>query len=340
MQNILVVEDSLVMQTMISDSFENAGFKVIRVSTFSQVMEAVEDNNNNFFLAILDLNLPDTQEDEIVTYMLEQNIKSIVYSGSYDYKKVEQLMSKPIVDYVIKNSDKDIEYIVGLAQKLEKYKDMNLLLVDDSNVTLSILEEYIKPLGFNIFTAKNGKDAITIVDKEDISIVITDYYMPEMDGFELTKALRSKHSKGNLVIISITSADSIEVSTKMIKYGANSFLRKPYSKDELNTVVNNQMSTLFHVKEKLKYQKDLTKLIKQIKVNNLQNNLNREQEHKENIKRLEQVNCENKRLQSIIKKQKTDYDYLVEKVKISTEKSQIKETFYKANTIDNYLKKA
>jgi len=337
MKNILVVEDSLVMQTMLSESLSNAGFNVKKASSFSQVLELFENTDNSFFLAILDLNLPDTQEDEIVSYMLEKNIKSIVYSGSYDYKKVEELMSKPIVDYVIKNSDKDIEYIASLAKKLTHYEDLNLLLVDDSNVTLAILEEYIKPLGFNIFTAKNGQDAINIVGKQNISIVITDYYMPEMDGFELTKRLRSKYSKAELVIISITSADSIEVSTKMIKYGANSFLRKPYSKDELNTVVNNQMSTLFHIKDKLKYQKDLTKLIKQIKVNNLQNNLSKDQENKDNIKKLENANSEIKRLQSVIKKQKIDYDYLCEKIKIDKEKSKVKETPYKTHTIDDYL---
>ncbi len=337
MENILVVEDSLVMQAMLSESLENSGFNVTKVATFAQVKQTVENKDNNFFLAILDLNLPDTKDDEIVTYMLEQNIKSIVYSGSYDYKKLEHLMSKPIVDYVIKNSDKDIEYIVGLAQKLEKYKDLNLLLVDDSNVTLAMLEEFIKPLGFNIFTACNGKDAIDIVAKEDISIVITDYYMPEMDGFELTKQLRSKYKKADLVIISLTSADSIEVSTKMIKYGANSFLRKPYSKDELNTVVNNQMSTLFHIKEKLKYQKELTKLIKQIKVNNLQNNLTTQQDNKNNIDKLEKANSENERLQVIIKKQKTDYDYLLERIKITQNKSQVKQKAYAGQSINDYI---
>ena len=143
-----------------------------------------------------------------------------------------------------------------------------------------------------------------------------------MDGFELTTQLRSKYSKGDLVIISITSADSIEVSTKMIKYGANSFLRKPYSKDELSTVINNQMSTLFHIKEKLKYQKDLTRLIKQIKVNNLQNNISKDQASKDNIKKLENANCEIERLQSIIKKQKIE----LEEAKLELEKKELELT--------------
>ena len=105
MLDILVVEDSLVMQAMLSDALKDAGFNVTTASTFAQAKEAINLNENGFFLTTLDIGLPDTKGDEIVTYMIERSIPSIVYSGSYDYDKVEQFMSKPIIDYVIKNSD-------------------------------------------------------------------------------------------------------------------------------------------------------------------------------------------------------------------------------------------
>jgi len=270
MLNILVVEDSKLIQHMIQKALSSADFNVLVATTFEEARNITE-SNKDIFLAILDLTLPDTKDDEIVDFMLDIEIPSIVYSGSYDYSKVEQLMSKPIIDYVIKNSDNDIEYIVDLAKKLERYRGLNALIVDDSNVTLTMLKDYIQPLGFNILTAKNGQEALEIAEENPISLMITDYNMPVMDGFELVQKIRKKYKKEDLKIISVTSSDSIEISTKMLKFGANAFLRKPYSKDELNSIINNLIASLFSEKENIQYRKDLTNLIRQIKIDNLEN---------------------------------------------------------------------
>lgn len=316
MLDVLVVEDSLVMQAMLSDALKDAGFNVTTASTFSQAKEAINLNENGFFLTTLDIGLPDTKGDEIVTYMIERSIPSIVYSGSYDYDKVEEFMSKPIIDYVIKNSDNDIEYIVKLAKKLEKYKDINLLIVDDCKTTLAMLRDYLSPLGFNLYTAEDGVKALQVIEERNISVMVTDYFMPNMDGFELVQNVRKKYNKNDLIIISTTSDDSIEISTKMLKYGANSFLRKPYSKDELNSVLNNQMSALFDHQDKNKYQKDLTQLIKKIKVDNLKNNVTSLQENKINRDKLEKALLDNQRLYSIINKLKSENEILSESLQL------------------------
>jgi len=321
MLDVLVVEDSLVMQTMLRDALQESGFNVTTASSFAQAKDAVE-LKKDFFLSILDLNLPDSKDDDIVNYMLEKAISSVVYSGSYDYSKVEQIMSKPIVDYVIKNSDNDISYIVKLAKKMEKYRDINLLIVDDSKVTRTMLEEYIKPLGFSIYTAENGSEALDIIEKVNISIMITDYEMPVMNGFELIQKVRMNNDKDDLIVISITSVDSIEVSTKMLKYGANSFLRKPFSKDELNTVLNNQMSAMFNVQDKIKYEKNLTKLIKKIKVDNLKNNFNSLHENREYRDKLEKMLIQNQKLYKIINKLKSENEFLIEKIELFKNKIQ------------------
>ena len=66
----------------------------------------------------------------------------------------------------------------------------------------------------------------------DIKILITDYNMPRMDGFELVKTIRGKYEKTDLVIIGLSSDEDGSLSARFIKNGANDFLRKPFNHEE------------------------------------------------------------------------------------------------------------
>jgi PleD family two-component response regulator len=76
-------------------------------------------------------------------------------------------------------------------------------------------------------------EALALLEEHpDIKIVITDYNMPEMDGFELTSQIRKTHSVGQLSIIGISAHGGSVLSAKFLKKGANDFLIKPFSNEE------------------------------------------------------------------------------------------------------------
>ena len=101
-----------------------------------------------------------------------------------------------------------------------------------------------------VLQAANGKEALEIVDKanksEDtkISQVITDYAMPEMDGYELIMKLRKKWNKNVMGIIGFSAIDDRSLSAKFLKLGADDFIQKPFIYEEYITRVSQNLNNL------------------------------------------------------------------------------------------------
>ena len=70
-------------------------------------------------------------------------------------------------------------------------EQINVLVVDDEQDVLHTLESMLQELNFNPLTAQNGDKAMDIIEKNKIDVVLSDIYMPETDGFELLKNVRS-----------------------------------------------------------------------------------------------------------------------------------------------------
>lgn len=112
---------------------------------------------------------------------------------------------------------------------------MHVLLVDDNQVNLIVASRVLKNLNFKFSTAQNGMEALEQLAAIDITLVLMDIQMPVMDGLEATKAIRElqEPQKRNVPII-ILSADVMnEVNSKSLAAGANKYLSKPFSPDEL-----------------------------------------------------------------------------------------------------------
>lgn len=110
---------------------------------------------------------------------------------------------------------------------------MNILIIDDDFTTLVIAKKALIDQNHNIFTAENGIEALKIIRNEEIQIVISDWNMPEMNGLELCKYLRSQPSINHLYFIMMTTRDSYNDKVAAIEAGANEFLSKPIEPTEL-----------------------------------------------------------------------------------------------------------
>jgi len=83
----------------------------------------------------------------------------------------------------------------------------------------------------------------------DIKMLITDYNMPNMDGFSLVQSLRNRHKMTDLVIIGISSEGQESLSAKFIKNGANDFLRKPFNREEFQCRVMHNIQALEYIEQ-------------------------------------------------------------------------------------------
>ena len=116
---------------------------------------------------------------------------------------------------------------------------MKILVIDDDIAVLKYLRAILKHNGFNVLTADNGHKAFELLSKnQDVTIVITDIIMPEQEGIEIIRKIKSKHPHIKIVAISGGGKMSSE-SYLQLAYaaGANATLKKPFwDRELLNTL--------------------------------------------------------------------------------------------------------
>jgi len=101
-----------------------------------------------------------------------------------------------------------------------------IIIVEDDPMISEIYQKKFSDSGFEVFLAENGKKALGIVKKEKINIVLSDLVMPEMDGFELIKILRSGDYNLNIKIIVLSNLNQEDCRKKVTALGANGFIAK------------------------------------------------------------------------------------------------------------------
>jgi len=107
---------------------------------------------------------------------------------------------------------------------------MHILIVEDEKGIVDFLKQGLEEEGFTISTATNGKDGLEMALSLPIDLVLLDWMMPKMTGIEVCKAIR-KHK--NTPIIFLTAKDTVQETIEGLKTGANDYIKKPFSFDEL-----------------------------------------------------------------------------------------------------------
>lgn len=247
---ILLVEDAKFFRSVIKSQIENQlGFTVTCAETYQEACAILDERSDDFFLALLDLNLPDAPKGEIVDYVIDKSVPSIVFSGQFNEELRDHLMQQNIIDYVVKDSPASIEYVITTVKRLYNNQTVKVLLADDSKTARYQMHGLLSRYKFQILEAEDGLQALKILDENpDIMLVITDYNMPNLDGFELTKKIRTHYSKRELCIIGVSTYGNHALSAKFIKVGANDFITKPFLNEEFFCRVSQNVEMLEHIK--------------------------------------------------------------------------------------------
>lgn len=111
----------------------------------------------------------------------------------------------------------------------------SILIVDDSRDAIDLISRLLKNLNFKIYTSQSAIEASEILKNFPIDILITDLRMPEVDGMELLKF--TKENFKNTGVIMITGYPSIGGAVEAIQFGADEYLPKPFTKEELLKVI-------------------------------------------------------------------------------------------------------
>lgn len=114
-----------------------------------------------------------------------------------------------------------------------------ILAVDDEAIILDSFRKILVVAGYSIDTVEKGREALGLILKNEYDFVFTDLKMPEMDGLEVTKAV--KHLRPDIDVIVITGYASIDTAVETMKYGAMDYVQKPFTEDELIAFFNKSL---------------------------------------------------------------------------------------------------
>ena len=107
---------------------------------------------------------------------------------------------------------------------------MHILIVEDEKGIVDFLKQGLEEEGFVISYAINGKDGLNLAISLPIDLVLLDWMLPEMTGIEVCKGIRLHK---NIHIIFLTAKDTVQETVEGLKTGANDYIKKPFSFDEL-----------------------------------------------------------------------------------------------------------
>lgn len=249
MERVLIVEDNKMIAKVVTHIItRELGFECVVAHTMFEAKRILKQDNNDFLVAVLDLNLPDAPDGEVVDYVLELGLSVIVLTGSYSDTTREEFLKKPIVDYVVKESRYSYEYVSRIIGRLDRNRNIKALVVDDSLSARGFISSLLQHHNYQVVDAVDGQQALEVLaDNPDIRLVITDYNMPNMDGFQLTTAIRQEHDWESIAIIGLSAQGSGSLSAKFIKNGANDFLTKPFSHEEFYCRLMQNIEALEHI---------------------------------------------------------------------------------------------
>jgi len=124
----------------------------------------------------------------------------------------------------------------------ETHENARILVVDDSALTLEVIQRNLSAAGYDVYTSGSVDQAIDFLEQDSVDLVITDIKMPKISGLELLKYVKENLKSTEIMII--TGYPSIKGAVEAVKDGAEDYLVKPFTDEELLAAVVNMLEKL------------------------------------------------------------------------------------------------
>jgi CheY-like chemotaxis protein len=244
---------------------ELIGASDIRISSADSGGRALDLlRERRFDCVILDLKLPDVSGFDLLTEIQRdeklREIPIVVFTGrelTHEEEAELRRRAKSIVLKGVQSPERLLDetalflhrrigdlpeskqrMIEKLHDSDEPLRDRKVLVVDDDVRNIFALNSLLERHGMNVVTATNGQDAIKMLDQHtDVSLILTDVMMPEMDGYETMRRIREIPAFRTLPIIALTAKAMKGDREKCLQAGASDYVAKPVNTEQLLSLV-------------------------------------------------------------------------------------------------------
>ncbi|WEK19831.1 MAG: response regulator [Candidatus Pedobacter colombiensis] len=263
LNTVLVIEDQELQSAALTQQLTTKGVEVKQAFTGKEALALLDEYT--FDCIILDLKLPDISGFELLDIIKARpaysHIPVIINTAmELDQDKMAHIMryTEAMVLKSNKSNDRLIDEVSLFMNKLKQdgqapspliskhhtskasstmekvLRDKTILITDDDMRNIFALSSALQAYDLKIIIASNGREAIEkLEDSNHIDLVLMDIMMPEMDGYEAMRLIRSKKEFAKLPIIALTAKAMKNDKEKCIEAGANDYISKPVDMDKL-----------------------------------------------------------------------------------------------------------
>jgi CheY-like chemotaxis protein len=259
---LLIVEDNEIERRQILDSIGNGDVRATAAASGSEALDALKQQP--FDCVVVDLGLPDMPGLALIEAIKKdptlRDLPVIVYTGK-DLTPAEQEHLDVLVASVITKDARSMDRLLGetaiFLHRLEKdlrpdvkqaveqvrrsdeaLAQKKVLIVDDDVRNIFALTSMLEHWGMDVLRAENGREALEILRKTPgIDVVLMDIMMPEMDGYQTTRAIRELPQFRALPIIALTAKAMKDDRRKCLEAGASDYIAKPVQGEQLRSLM-------------------------------------------------------------------------------------------------------
>lgn len=241
-RRMLLIEDSRMFSTALKHGLEKAhGISVTHCSSLQALKLLFEAGETDFSLVVLDLNLPDAPNCEALDFVLSKGIAAIVFTGTFNDTTREYILSKNVLDCVLKNQVDSIGQVIAAVDRALTSSKTHVLLADSDDASRSGLVSLLTRQQFRVTAVESGAQVLELLEGSEVfDLVVTDIGLSDMSAHGLLAEIRLRYGEDALGVIAVDGSDDRQQAARFLRNGGTEFIHKPFLADEF-------ISRIFHV---------------------------------------------------------------------------------------------
>jgi response regulator RpfG family c-di-GMP phosphodiesterase len=250
LMKVLVADDDPQSRELLIDILVKCGCETASAQDGREAVEKITEFKPD--LVLMDIKMPVMDGFEALKRIRHMdgagNIKVIAITSLASKTDANEIEKAGFDGYLPKPVDtrKFRDYIANLRQKKKSYGiKPKILCVDDEPMNLELLEAILAPAGYETLSVNDGHEALAVLKKTEVDLVLLDVMMPGMNGYDICRLIKASAETARVPVIMITALSSKEDRIKSIEAGAEDFITKPFETTEVLT----RIRKLLEIKE-------------------------------------------------------------------------------------------